>query len=64
MDTKPFWRSKTIIFNILMTIVEVTALLQQTPVVPEDLMPYVVAAHGIGNVIIRVFFTTKPLTLN
>lgn len=64
MDTKPFWRSKTVAFNVLMTVVEVAALLKDSPLIPEKAMPYVVAAHGIGNILIRIFFTTKPLTLN
>lgn len=57
--TKNWWQSKTVWFNVLTGIVSTLGMIQGT--VPESLAPYIIAAVGIVNVILRVFFTTVPL---
>jgi hypothetical protein len=53
VPTKPWYTSKTIIFNTISTLVGVAG------VVPH---PAAIAIAGIGNVLLRVFYTEKRIS--
>lgn len=56
MQTKPFWKSKTIWFNVMTTLVGVFAFLEtQYPGIS-----IVATASGVLNIILR-FATTTPI---
>ncbi len=67
MQSKPFWQSKTVWFNILMTAIGVITLIQtQLQNQPEFMAiwgVYFVLAQGIINLMLRVFYTNTKLTL-
>lgn len=61
MYEKPIYQSKTVWFNVFATMAEMFAISQG--IVAPEVVPYMVAAHGIANVILRVWFTDTKLTL-
>lgn len=57
---KPWWKSKTIGFNVLLGVVlEVASLLGQEGVVTPETLALIM---GIGNILLRIV-TNKPVTL-
>jgi len=64
MNNKPktVVNSKTIIFNVIMTLILVAELLPTVvPNSPEWVLPVSVGVMGIGNIVLRVWFTTQPV---
>lgn len=59
MAPKPFYVSKTVWLNIIVTAVGALALAQDT--IPAEYRTYVILATGILNVVLRVWFTEAPI---
>ena len=61
-ETKPFYLSKTLLFNVFMMIVliadQVPAL---WPAAPDWVAPAAATVLVVGNIILRVWFTEQPL---
>lgn len=60
MTPKPLWKSRTFWFNVIMASIEIGQLLAQNQVIDPKWM---LIATGVGNIIIRLFFTDSPATL-
>lgn len=58
---KSWWESKTVWFNIFMTVIDFAAFLETQTGLPEWVAPLAVTIHGIGNVILRVWFTSTEV---
>lgn len=53
-----FWyQSKIVWFNILMTIVDLASFISTFQGVPEWLVGVSSIVHGVGNIILRIWFT-------
>lgn len=61
-ETKPWYTSKTLWFNVIMTILDVLAVLQGSALLENqpEVLAGLSALHGAGNVALR-FVTTKPI---
>ena len=60
MITKPFWKSKTLFFNVLAALVIVAGMLGYADFVPDaDVMALVVA---VANVVLRLL-TRQPVAV-
>jgi hypothetical protein len=57
---KPIYISKTVWLNVIATLIAVIELVQ--PQFPAEYLPYFVAGVGILNVILRVWFTSEPIS--
>ena len=57
-QTKLWYESKTVLFNILSTIVMVASFVGD---VHESVSAVTVMVAGIGNIILRVWFTDKEV---
>ena len=57
---KNVFSSKLVWFNIVMTLIDLGAYFQT--IVPPNWLPYAVSAQGVGTIILRIWFTSKPLT--
>jgi len=53
---KKWYHSKTIWFNVIMTISGVTVVI--TPHIPERWAAFTMSIQGIGNLVLRVWFTS------
>lgn len=53
-SVKPWHQSKTIWFNLLMTVLDIFSIFEARALFDPSLMALI---HGIGNVILRVYFT-------
>lgn len=65
METKPWYTSKIVWVNALTTlalVLEIFSATSGTPLVPPQIVPYLVAGIAIINVILRVWFTAQPVT--
>jgi hypothetical protein len=60
--TKNWYQSKTVWFNIIVFIVGFGALPQFVAVLPVSWLPYVVLVGAVGNYILRVWFTSTPIS--
>jgi len=58
---KFYLKSKTVWFNIIMTFTEVALFLQD--ILPPEYMIYAFIVQGVGNIILRIWFTNTGLTL-
>ena len=54
MDKKMWWESKTIWFNIVMTLLDIASLAEPLGVFTPQVMAFV---HGVGNVILRIWLS-------
>ena len=64
METKPVWTSKIFWLNIITAVIAVAELAQAQPLIPLQYLPYLVFAVGVLNIVIRIWFTDKPVTLS
>jgi len=60
---KNVFQSKTVWFNIVVTIVGIVTAFQSIPIF-EAYSGWLVGILAVGNVILRVWFTTLPVSLD
>ena len=58
---KSWFLSKTLWYNLFMTIIDVLALASELKIGEEFAALYLIFAHGVGNIILRVWFTNTGL---
>jgi hypothetical protein len=56
--------SKTVWFNIITFILLVLAMPEFISIIPSSWLGPIAFAAGIGNLMLRVFFTSQPTSLN
>jgi Mg2+/citrate symporter len=61
IEDKKIHKSRTVQFNVIYTIIAIAALLMNY--IPEEYVPLLAVVQGVGNVILRVWFTSQPITL-
>jgi hypothetical protein len=61
IEVKKIHKSRTVQFNVIYTIIAIAALLMNY--IPEEYVPLLAVVQGVGNVILRVWFTSQPITL-
>ncbi len=54
---KNWYQSKTVWFNVVMTIIDILALAADLKIGGSAAVVYLGFAQGIGNIILRVWFT-------
>jgi len=59
MTPKPFYFSKTVWLNIILTLIGALALATDT--IPTEYKPWAILAGGVLNVVLRVWFTDSPV---
>ncbi len=59
---KSWYNSKTVWFNVIMTVLDIAAFLQITYPTNEKIGVASILAHGIGNIILRVWFTDQAVS--
>lgn len=62
MEAKVWYTSKTLWFNIITFTLAVLALTQFQGIIPASWLTYIAFATAIGNLILRMFFTSGPVT--
>lgn len=60
-NMKSVFASKTVWFNVIMTIVNFGAYFQT--VVPANWLPYAIGVQALGTIVLRIWFTSATLTL-
>jgi hypothetical protein len=58
---KSWYESKTVWVNVITTVLAVLALLPEGGLVPPQAVPYILLVDGILNVVLRIWFTDKPV---
>ena len=53
--------SKLVWVNLILTLIAVLDLVQASPVVPPEFLPYIVLGVGVLNIVLRIWFTEQPL---
>lgn len=61
---KKIWNSRTFWFNIITVVLLSLNMVLEVGLVPAKAYPIIVAAQGVVNLILRVFFTNKGISLN
>lgn len=60
---QPWYTSRTVWFNFLTSLVAILTLVPQVAgVVPDEYVKYILLAVGALNIILRIWFTTSPVT--
>jgi hypothetical protein len=62
MIIKPWYTSKTVWVNIIAFVLLVLALPQFISVVPVSWIPFIALIAAILNGVLRIFFTSQPIT--
>lgn len=60
---KHILHSKTIWFNVVITIIESSTFFLDSKIVNTEYLPYFIAFQGIGNIILRIWFTKQPVRI-
>lgn len=61
---KKWYESKTVWYNLIMTVIDIAALVQEVYTdVPEWVLLGAAMIHGSGNVVLRIWFTDKPIEM-
>jgi len=58
---KPFWKSKTIVFNALSILVILLAETRNSDIVPFEYAPYIIIVINVINIILRDYFIKVPI---
>ncbi len=58
---KSWLSSKTIWFNVIMTVIDIATFLTATYPTNQIIATVSILVHGIGNIVIRYFFTSQPI---
>jgi len=61
MNTKKFYESKTVWFNVIVFVVAFLALPEFISVLPAVWLPYAVLGGTVGNLILRIWFTSTEV---
>jgi len=59
--TKPLLVSKTFWVNLIGTLISILALVQDSPLVPPEALPWVALVVGVLNLVLRIWFTDAPI---
>jgi len=59
--TTHWYNSKTVYFNIVSAILAIIALPDFISIIPVSAMPLIALLSSIGNWVLRVYFTSKPI---
>ncbi len=62
MKIKYYLTSKTLWFNLIITLVEGAAFFEASGVLSQASLPWLMSIQGVGNVLLRVWFTDSALT--
>lgn len=63
MESKSFWTSKTLWFNLISLIITVAiSVLDQQLITDPKVISIITLVITVGNTILRIFFTTQPIT--
>ena len=62
MQTKKWYQSKTVWFNVVVFLVGFLALPEFVKVIPATWLPYDILGGALGNLILRIFFTTTAVS--
>lgn len=57
-ETKQWYLSKTLWFNVITILIGVLEVVSQTYPIPQNILALIV---GIGNMLLRIFDTNKPI---
>ena len=57
-----WYQSKTVWFNVVVLVVAVLALPEFLKVLPQTWLPFDLLGGSIGNLILRIYFTTTPIS--
>jgi hypothetical protein len=58
---KHWYHSKTIWFNVIMTVLDAVSLLKDLKIGGESVGLYLAVIHGIGNIVLRVWFNNQKI---
>lgn len=58
---KLWYQSKMVWFNLIMTLINILALLQVFPGLSPMIVEYLILLQGIGNIILRIWFTNTGI---
>jgi hypothetical protein len=62
MIIKPWYTSKAVWLNVVTFILLVLALPQFISVIPVSWIPYIALTSAVLNGVLRLFFTSQPIT--
>ena len=57
-----WYQSKTVWFNLVVFVIGVLALPEFVRVLPATWLPYDVLGGAVGNLILRIWFSSTPIT--
>ena len=61
MKTKALIISKTVWVNLILTVLAVIDLASNSPFMTPEILPWLVFAAGVGNLILRIWFTDSAV---
>ena len=62
MQSKTWFQSRVVWFNIVTGILALIAFPQFISIVPASAEPWIALINAIGNWVLRVYFTSTPIT--
>lgn len=61
MKAKAIVFSKTVWVNLIVTVLAIIQLFSESPLVPPEVLPWLVFAAGVLNLVLRIWFTDTAL---
>lgn len=55
--------SKTVWFNVISFVLALVALPEFISILPATALPYIAVLTSVGNMVLRLYFTTQPLSV-